>query len=96
MIHPVNSNNKWEDEYFDSVFQQSLERMELRREQDREFTPEVLERTLEAMYAFESAYAKGEVQILREKATIAAYELYLERWRDEIAAQADGECKSDW
>eukprot|EP00727_Mastigamoeba_balamuthi_P004158 m51a1_g1374 hypothetical protein (143) ;mRNA; r:432759-434001 len=80
-----NPNSEWEQQYYDSVFRQSVERLELRRASDKQFTPDILLRTIETLYANQAAYEKSEVQMLREKATISAYELYLQDWHNENA-----------
>ena len=75
--------SEWDEELYDEIYNSMLHYLKKRREGDPEFTREVLEEILSDAYKKQgNAWAgKSPVEEIKEAATIAAFEQYLNDWK---------------
>jgi len=75
---------EWDDELYDEVYHSMIHYLEKRREGDQGFTKSVLKEILADAYKKQgNAWAgKSPVEEIKEAATIAAFEQYLNEWKD--------------
>ena len=87
------SQDEWEEEMRQSVIAETTKTIELMRASDPRFNLELCEHMLEVLYANQgdSWIGKGYLMELKEAARITAYELYIQQWKDEIAAEKEKE-----
>jgi len=80
----------WEKRHYEAAFEMASEYLATRREQDPAFTPAICAKMLETLYTNQGSNCidKGTVQEIKEAGTIAAYEVFLQQWRDDLAAAA--------
>ncbi|MFO8050919.1 MAG: hypothetical protein R6V01_04390 [Thermoplasmatota archaeon] len=75
---------EWDDLLYQEIFRSMLDYLAKRRRSDPDFSREVMVEILEMEYTKQdNAWAgKSPVEIIKDKATIAAYELYLSEWKE--------------
>ena len=81
----MNEPGDWKDVKYNEVFEQELVGIERRRNTDSGCTVNDLEKVLEHLYIMDGAdwIGRGEVQDIVMSATIAAYELFIAKWKAE-------------
>jgi hypothetical protein len=74
----------WDDELYDEIYHSMIHYLEKRRKGDGGFSRKVLEEILADAYTKQgNAWAgKSPVEEIKEAATIAAFEHYLNEWKD--------------
>jgi len=75
----------WNDELYDEIYLSMLHYVEKRRRGDPGFTRKVLQEVLADAYRKQgSSWAgKSVIEDIREAATIAAFEHFLEEWKED-------------
>ena len=75
--------SEWDDELYEEIYHSMLHYLEKRREGDPQFNVKVLEEILVDAYKKQgNAWAgKSPVEEIKEAATIAAFEHFLNEWR---------------
>ena len=75
----------WEEELFQRVLESRLLLLEERRRKDPDFSVEDVEKVLSDSYRRQGLgwAGKSPVQEITEAATVAAYEIFLSRWKEE-------------
>lgn len=79
------SSTDWRDIKYKETFEGELRALERRRFFDKSCTPADLEGTLQTLYLSEGAdwEGRGELQGVILSATIAAYEHFIDAWKQE-------------
>ena len=74
----------WDEKLYSEIFNSMLHYLERRRVEDPTFSKDVLREVLDDTYRKQgNAWAgKSPVEDIKEAATIAAFEHYLEEWKD--------------
>jgi hypothetical protein len=74
----------WDDHLYKEIFDSMLHYLEKRRQKDPYFSREVLRKLIETEYVKQdNAWAgKSPVEEIKDAATIAAFEHFLEEWKD--------------
>ena len=80
-----NASTDWRDRKYQEVLEDELRGLERRRLSDPSCTREDLEGVLKHLYNNDGAdwYGRGEVQDIIMSATIAAYEIFITKWKAE-------------
>lgn len=75
---------EWDDDLYDEIYHSMLHYLDKRREGDAEFTRKVLEEILADAYRKQGNAWNGKspVEEIKEAATVAAFEHYLNEWKD--------------
>jgi len=78
------------DRIYEEAFEAALRMIEKRRRVEPDFSILDLERLLQTEYVVEGndQFARGEVFEIELAATIAAHEVALEKWRQEVQSQS--------
>jgi hypothetical protein len=76
--------SEWDDELYDEIYYSMFHYLEKRRKGDPEFNRKVLKEILADAYRKQgNAWAgKSPVEEIKEAATIAAFEQFLNEWKD--------------
>jgi hypothetical protein len=79
------SSQEWQDTKYDETFAEELRGLERRRAADPNCTPADIEGTLKHLYIMDGSDwgGRGSVQDITMAATIAAYEHFIARWKNE-------------
>jgi hypothetical protein len=74
----------WDDNLYNEIFNSMLHYLEKRRLKDPDFSREVLRELIETEYVKQdNAWAgKSPVEDIKDAATIAAFEHFLEEWKE--------------
>lgn len=81
----MSSSVSWKKIKYDDVFEQEFRGLQRRREADPGCTVQDIERVLQNLYIMEGAdsYGRGGVQDISITATIAAFECFIAKWKNE-------------
>ncbi len=81
----MNSENSWDEETYERVFDDICEYIEKRKQDDRSFTLNELQRMIDEAYQRRGMdwIGKGQLQFIIESATIAAFEQKFVEWNKE-------------
>ncbi len=81
----MNSENSWDEETYERVFDDICEYIEKRKQDDRSFTLNELQRMIDEAYQRRGMdwIGKGQLQFIIESATIAAFEQKFVEWDKE-------------
>ncbi|MFO8077801.1 MAG: hypothetical protein R6U21_04090 [Thermoplasmatota archaeon] len=81
----MNSENSWDEETYERVFDDICDYIEKRKQDDRSFTPNELQRMIDEAYQRRGMdwIGKGQLQFIIESATIAAFEQKFVEWNKE-------------
>lgn len=76
----------WEEQKYQSVFDDELRLLYRRRSFDKNCSLDDIQGMLDALYILDGNNAEGRsnVQQISLSATIAAYELFIDTWKEEI------------
>jgi len=80
----MNESVDWKDIKYTEIFEQEIRGLERRRKSDPNCTVTDLEGTLEHLYIMDGAdwYGRGQLQDIIMAATIAAYEFFINQWKN--------------
>ena len=78
----------WEQQLHNQCFDETLTYLTQRKAKDPSFTYDQAKTVLEALYTTSGTqWDRGTIVEIKDAAKIAAYEVFLEKWDDELAAK---------
>ncbi|KAH3756576.1 hypothetical protein Pelo_11604 [Pelomyxa schiedti] len=72
----------WEENFYNEVYTETIENLDVRRRTDELFTKPALRHLLDSLYARQgnNYEGRGSVQDIKQSAQIAAHECFLANW----------------
>ncbi|MFI3258140.1 MAG: hypothetical protein R3Y36_07585 [Spirochaetales bacterium] len=82
----MNETITWLDNTYRQAFEEETRGIERRRQHDPNLTPEDIQGTLNTLYVQQGNNSDGRGSFADAvlSATIAAYEMYIEKWKNEV------------